>query len=330
MMAIRSASNPLRRSLRSTRRAFTLVELLVVIAIIGILMAILIPTLNSIRAASRATACKNNLRQVAFSVRAYTESRDGILPAQWQTDRSEPWMNFSWTVDVLPYLDQQNLRDSFDLELEPLSMPNLRFAKVNVPIFECPATPGSPRQAFLGGSAAENIATAVATRDYVAIHQITLNGMGQRGVWNGSAKIESFDPEFDSMGQVPPGDHQFVNSYDPTVRTIRGSLVRVPDGLSSTALLVEQAGRPDTYRRGMMEGPSSRAEGAWATCDFSFFNGERINASNIGSPYSFHRSVTVAMCDGSVHAWSEEMDPAIMAALLSSDGKELISAEDWK
>ena len=49
---------------RRKNAAFTLVELLVVITILGVLMALLLPAVNSVRESMRRTPCKNNLKQI--------------------------------------------------------------------------------------------------------------------------------------------------------------------------------------------------------------------------------------------------------------------------
>jgi len=58
---------------RGPRRAFTLIELLVVISIVGLLAAILMPTLRQARESARGALCGSNLRQLGMATQMYLD-----------------------------------------------------------------------------------------------------------------------------------------------------------------------------------------------------------------------------------------------------------------
>lgn len=69
-------------STRASRpAAFTLVELLVVVAVIGLLIAILLPSLGTARESSRTVVCGSNLSQAALALSVYVDEHRGWLPA---------------------------------------------------------------------------------------------------------------------------------------------------------------------------------------------------------------------------------------------------------
>ncbi|WP_169975712.1 DUF1559 family PulG-like putative transporter [Tautonia rosea] len=104
----------------TSRRAFTLIELLVVIAIIGVLIALLLPAVQSAREAARRAQCLNNLKQIGLALHNYESSQE-VLPAAIHGGIGRVYMNFTGFHSLLPYVEQQTLFNVFNFDQSSFS-----------------------------------------------------------------------------------------------------------------------------------------------------------------------------------------------------------------
>jgi prepilin-type N-terminal cleavage/methylation domain-containing protein len=129
------------------RHGFTLIELLVVIAIVAVLIGLLLPAVQKVRAAAARGACANNLKQLTLAALHFHDTYDAFPPARVAEapDPMNPMLgnlgrgeHATWLVRVLPFVEQQAAYDRWDLTA-PFGM-NPKAAREFAPkTYYCPA-----------------------------------------------------------------------------------------------------------------------------------------------------------------------------------------------
>ena len=111
------------------RNGVTLVELIVVVAILGMAAAMFFPAMHRVREAARETVCRNNIAQINLALSQYAEFAG--IPSANPDD-----LIAGWTIEILPNLEQQNLKDSLPEGSPSIELPNDYFRQPR--ILRCP------------------------------------------------------------------------------------------------------------------------------------------------------------------------------------------------
>jgi prepilin-type N-terminal cleavage/methylation domain-containing protein len=221
-----------------TRRGFTLVELLVVIAIIAVLIGLLLPAVQKVRAAAARAQCANNLKQLGLAMQNYHDTQGALPPAyinKGPYGNSGFSFTHGWAPFILPYVEQEPLYNLYRWDVPVYDPGNQPVVSRHVKLFECPSTPEQDRYMTFGPFA--YFGTKGACGDYT----ITLGidpAMAQRGL---------ADPVGDYRGAL-------TNTATPALglspKPAGTRLTDITDGTSDTILLAEAAGRPRLWQAG--------------------------------------------------------------------------------
>jgi prepilin-type N-terminal cleavage/methylation domain-containing protein len=277
------------------RRAFTLVELLVTISIIGILMALLIPAVQSAREAARRTQCQNNLRQLGIGFYDYETSK-GYFPRGY----SFALPSSTFVAALLPHLGRNDL--GYDMDRDWRDPVNRQAIQIELEILICPSAPGRHRFGNEWGD------LRPAAGDYACTHGVNHEYCQMQG-W------PLYDPP-DANGAIT--DRPCPRSW-------------IKDGLAQTFLLQEDAGRPELWKMGRRAAGESSSAAGWADPNYELAldgsdtlptgGGQKlgpcpINCTNDNEAYSFHQhGVFCLMADARVQFIEASIEPRVFAAL---------------
>ncbi len=201
---------------RSSRRSgFTLIELLVVIAIIAVLIGLLLPAVQKVRALADLTKCQNNLKQIGIAIHDYHDVYKKFPPARLYPFYWEFTVEKGWMYQILPYIEQEILYKQAEV-----SEPAFEQAQaVPIGIYLCPSDPRTADVGSGGISSGANISAGLTW--YVGV-----------------------------AGSVGPDPFVATNSATYGIFQPNGTGVRiehVTDGTSQTLMVGERPPAPDLY-----------------------------------------------------------------------------------
>jgi len=332
------------RHLKNSRHSgFTIIELLVVIFVIALLVSLILPAVQGAREAARRMQCSNNLKQLGLAVHSYHSTHRVFPPSELNSagstgcdpgeiaveDNPSACTDYeSWTVLCLPFMEQPALAATYDYESPWSSLKNREAISTPLPIFNCPATPGSDRVDRF------HVVGAAAT-DYGSVNRVA------KGV-------------FSNVFGVPIPSQASRQGALAEYQANRPS--QITDGMSNTLMLSECAARPEAYVQGhqmtdaqfgaytddeiVRHGSQLVADDGigWADPDAGFhvkgvmpdgvtvYGPVFVNGINSGETYSFHSGgAQTLMSDGSVHFLSEHIDGWVYVSLCTRAGGEISS-----
>lgn len=354
------SQNMSRQASARSKQAFTLVELLVVIAIIGVLVALLLPAVQSAREAARRGQCLSQLKQLALAALNYEQAHSELprgaynyidstrftAPPHGEHNgnsagnvNNHKYDRTCWFHDLLPYIEQQALSDSFWSFMNERagsgrwpSALNFPQSDAIVPVFSCPSDPISPKVETFSGPALGADGSQGFSGNYVGCA--------------GSFKLNEVPTTHVDWRLLR--SNRLLSSKNVDGALVAGDnieLSQVTDGTSNSAIFSEIRLVADTRGHDIrgryynpahggvffttLETPNSDLPDdlPWCSRNNDNFHAPCTDIAQ-GSVYqvtarSFHPGiVNVARVDGSVDAVSEDVDRDVYAALGSRNGEE--------
>lgn len=321
------------------RRGFTIIELLVAIAVIGVLVALLLPAVQSAREGARRTQCRNNLKQMGLALHNYHDTH-GVFPPgylfngvplpppdprrrrfgadeQYIADAAPPALQlqpndpgWSWFSLILPFLEQAPLHSSIDFNISVRNPGNHAVRVVPLSMATCPSDHGAGVYTVLdefndplGEAHTISYAACFGTFGLINTDPDYGSGMFQR---NSRHRID--DAIDGTSTTILIGERAALFTKAPWAGVLTTGTVRTTPGAPVFTSIVELAPAMALARMGNRSINSPYSE------PYDFFSGHP------GAAYFL-------FADGSVRPLAESVDLSILHALGTRDANDISQLE---
>lgn len=266
------------------RRGFTLIELLVVISIIGVLIGLLLPAVQAARKAARRAQCLSNMRNVGLALNAFANAKNaypnagtygelltevnssysggpskssiaapignswpGANAASVGIDGGHAGPLYSWVVDVLPYLDAQDLYNQWNRNrvyfdnpgvsgFSPTATANITIGSTAIGVLTCPddltVQPGNGNLSYV-------VNGGFVPWPYASTTGVKGTQLGSGGVWTASQGLDFGSPGLNVALTRQLGLFFLGTSSGRAPWDYKSSLSSIVDGTSTTIMLSE-------------------------------------------------------------------------------------------
>jgi prepilin-type N-terminal cleavage/methylation domain-containing protein/prepilin-type processing-associated H-X9-DG protein len=320
------------------RKAFTLIELLVVIAIIAVLIGLLLPAVQQVRATALRLACQNNLKQIGLALHEYHDANGYLPPACRIPDPTNPapaiapmqagpraadrpgaaiyTANFDpgwgWAAYLLPYIEQGNLFRQIQLDV-PIASPVHDAVRVTrVSIYVCPSDYWVGRYTVLSQTM-QPVCDAY-TNSYAGCwgtdHRIGVRAWGGDGVLYGNSQTRLTDITDGTSTTIAVGERAALFSRAPWAGVITGGTMQTTPGAPVYGTRVDPPHFMVMARFHFKPLMDYYAE----PLDFFGSHGNQV-------PFLF--------ADGSVKCIATSTSIAVLRALATRAGGEVVSGNDY-
>jgi prepilin-type N-terminal cleavage/methylation domain-containing protein/prepilin-type processing-associated H-X9-DG protein len=286
---------------------FTLIELLVVIAIIGVLIALILPAVQSARESANRAKCTNNLKQLGLAAQEYHDAFSSF-PSGWLCDLADgnclpqAASAYMWNglCGLFLKLEQGNLYNEINFDLPTNAIDNVTSTRRTLEAFVCP----SNRKAM----------TVETTTKTTTGPRTKLGPSDYRGNMAAGMLDDCIDPK-------DPNCYHYDNGL--TFQNSQVSMADITDGTSNTVLIGET-----------LTGTWAEATSCCVRTTFDRYINKPIRLNGVNY-YTYWMSkhpnlVNFSFCDGSVSVVTNQIDRRVLIKLMTRNGGESISSDERK